>query len=73
MIARFFAADPARQAAAASAIIAVVAETPGYPATVLSQAHNDFTPCFDQGSLHVLCSRRLAPATANCATSLYPP
>ena len=73
MIARFFAADPARQTAAATAIIAVVAETPGYPAAMLNQARDDFTPCFDQGLLHVLCSRRLAPAAPHCATSLYRP
>ena len=73
MIARFFAANPARQRAAANAVIAVVAESPGYPASALGPAQDDFVPCFDSGPLHVLCSRRLAPATTRCATSLYSP
>ncbi|PPQ30347.1 hypothetical protein [Rhodopila globiformis] len=71
MIGRFFAANPARQARAAHAIIAVVSQNPAYPASVLGPALADYVPCFHDGTLAVLCSTVLAPAGGQCATSLY--
>ncbi len=71
MIARFFAANPARQADAADAIIAVVSQDPGYDAAVLGPAQASYKPCFQDDKLHVICSTVLAPAGPRCATSLY--
>jgi hypothetical protein len=71
MIVRFLAADPARQRQAAGAIIAMVSEHPDYAPTLLGPGAADFTPCFDDGTLHVACSIRLAPWGHQCAASLY--
>jgi hypothetical protein len=71
MIARFFAADPTRRLRAADAIIAIVSRSPDYSTAVLGPAEADFTPCFHDDQLHVICSMRLAPLGSHCAESLY--
>jgi hypothetical protein len=73
MIARFFAANPTRQARAAEAIIAVVSQRPDYDASLLGAAEQDYRPCFHDDRLSVICSSLLAPAGTRCATSLYEP
>jgi hypothetical protein len=73
MIARFFAADPTRRLQAADAIIAVVSRSRDYDAAVLGPAEADYTPCFHDDQLHVICSTRLAPLGSHCAESLYRP
>jgi hypothetical protein len=73
MIARFFAANPIRQARAAEAIIAVVSQSPGYATALLGPATRDYTPCFHDDKLQVLCSAVLAPLGTRCAASLYRP
>jgi hypothetical protein len=73
MIARFFAADPTRRLRAADAIIAVVSRSPDYDTAILGPAEADYTPCFHDDRLHVICSARLAPRGDHCAESLYRP
>ncbi|WP_158921457.1 hypothetical protein [Acidisphaera sp. S103] len=73
MIQRFFAADRTRQDRAGQAIIAVVSRSPGYASSTLGTAEKDYTPCFHDDTLQVMCSNLLAPVTQRCATSLYPP
>jgi hypothetical protein len=73
MIARFFAADPTRQARAAEAIIAVVSQSPGYAPALLGPATTNYTPCFHDDKLQVVCSVVLAPLGTRCAASLYRP
>jgi hypothetical protein len=72
MIARFFAAEPSRQARAAEAIIAVVAQSPDYAPAILGSSAGNFEPCFAEGDTRAWCSRVLAPAGTSCARSLYP-
>jgi hypothetical protein len=73
MISRFFAADPTRQQRSGEAIIAVMSQTPGYTDAVLGPAARDYTPCFHDGSVQIVCSTLLAPAAPHCAASLYRP
>jgi hypothetical protein len=73
MISRFFAADPTRQERSGEAIIAVMSQTPGYTDSVLGPAARDYTPCFHDGSVQIVCSSLLAPAAPHCAASLYRP
>jgi hypothetical protein len=73
MISRFFDADPTRQQRSAEAIIAVMSQTPGYADSVLGPAARDYTPCFQNGSVQIVCSTLLAPAAVHCAASLYRP
>jgi hypothetical protein len=73
MLSRFFAANPRRQERSADAIIAVVSQTPGYAAGMLGPAIKDYSPCFHDDKLQVICSRLLAPAGEHCAASLYHP
>ena len=73
MITRFFAANPARQTHAASAILAIVSQDPAYAEATLGPARTDFAPCFSDDKMKVMCSKLLAPAGTQCATSLYHP
>jgi hypothetical protein len=73
MITRFFTADPTRQQRSGQAIIAVLSKNEGYIQSVLGPAAKDYTPCFDDGSIRIVCSTLLAPAAPHCATSLYRP
>jgi hypothetical protein len=71
--ARFFAANPTRQARAAEAIIAVVSQSPGYAPALLGPATTNYTPCYHDDKLQVVCSIVLAPLGTRCAASLYRP